>query len=181
MILFTTCYTYGENLFKICTAQRTKFSVKVFFNNVDKSGIFCGFVHIYYILAECPGGDCSTHRGKCLIFKNFPGWDLGLNFPSGRQLNPSGMIWKSREVNRQIYCVDLKIYTWFTQKYRDRWVTFKRQKSFLKVENRTQYTNHQMNKAVKNQIYPKKSQCIPLEWLYDMMCDQDSHTHYRTS
>ena len=31
-------------------------------------------------------------------------------------------------------------------------------KTTLKVQNRIQYTNHQMNNAVTNQIYPKKSQ-----------------------
>ena len=71
------------------------------------------------------------------------------------------------------------IYTWFTQKHRNNWVTFTwlkilrkialAIKSYLKVQNQTQYTNHQMNKAIKNQIYPKKSQYISLDWLFDMM------------
>ena len=29
--------------------------------------------------------------------------------------------------------------------------------------------NHQMNNAVKIQIYPKTSQYISLDWLFDMM------------
>lgn len=35
-------------------------------------------------LSQYPGGDYSTHRGKCQVFKNFPGLDLGVNFPPGR-------------------------------------------------------------------------------------------------
>ena len=43
-----------------------------------------------------------------------------------------------------------------------------------------------MNNAIKNQIYPKKSQYITLDWLFDMMyetkdCHQDLYTHYHTS
>ena len=36
-------------------------------------------------------------------------------------------------------------------------------KASLSVENRTQYTNHQMNNAVKNKIHLKKSQYIFLD------------------
>ena len=42
-------------------------------------------------------------------------------------------------------------------------------KTSLNVQNRTQYTNHQMNNAVTNQIYPKKSQYISLDRIFDMM------------
>ena len=34
---------------------------------------------------------------------------------------------------------------------------------------KTQYTNHQMNNAVKNLIYPKNSQYIFRDWLNDMV------------
>ena len=36
-------------------------------------------------------------------------------------------------------------------------------KASLKVENRTQYTNRQMNNAVKNKIYLKESQYMKLD------------------
>ena len=58
-------------------------------------------------------------------------------------------------------------------------------KTSLKVCNRTQYTNHQMNNAVTNQIYPKKSQYISLDRIFGINlkphCHQDSYTHYHTS
>ena len=59
------------------------------------------------------------------------------------------------------------IHIWFTQKHRNGWVTFK--KNFKKnwISHKiilkgleSKYTNHQINNAVKNQIYPKKSQYI---------------------
>ena len=50
-------------------------------------------------LSQYLGGDYLTHRGKCHIFKTFPGWDLVVHFPPGRQRNSPGMIWKSSEVN----------------------------------------------------------------------------------
>ena len=34
--------------------------------------------------SQYPGGGCSTHRGKRQISKYFPGWDLEVNFPTGR-------------------------------------------------------------------------------------------------
>ena len=47
-------------------------------------------------------------------------------------------------------------------------------------ENKTQYTNHQMNNAAKKQIYPKKSQYISLEWMFDMIVRNDSLTFTKT-
>lgn len=31
-------------------------------------------------LSQYPGETCSTHRGKCQMFKNFPGWNQGVSF-----------------------------------------------------------------------------------------------------
>ena len=60
------------------------------------------------------------------------------------------------------------IHTWSTQKHRNGWVTSKRQKILRKIGLaiiilkglESKYTNHQINNAVKNQIYPNKSQYI---------------------
>ena len=35
-------------------------------------------------LSQYPGGDGLTHREKFQILKNFPGWDLAVNFSPGR-------------------------------------------------------------------------------------------------
>ena len=37
-----------------------------------------------HTLSQYPDGDCLTHRGKCQIFKTFPGWDLVVNVPPRR-------------------------------------------------------------------------------------------------
>ena len=58
--------------------------------------------------ANTSNKDHSTHQGKCQLFKNFPGWDLEVNYPSGRQRNQLRIIKKSNEVNWRIYCTDLK-------------------------------------------------------------------------
>ena len=42
-------------------------------------------------LSQYTGGDCSTHRGKCQIFKNFPCCER-VDFPPGRHRNPLRMI-----------------------------------------------------------------------------------------
>ena len=42
-------------------------------------------------------------------------------------------------------------------------------KSSLKAYNRIQYTNYQMHNADTNRIYPKKSQNISLDRIFDMM------------
>ena len=70
-------------------------------------------------------------------------------------------------------------YTWFTLKHINDWVTFMCQnilrkialaiKSSLKAYNRIQYTNYQMHNADTNRIYPKKSQNISLDRIFDMM------------
>ena len=41
-------------------------------------------------LSQCPGGGYCIHQGKCQIFRNFPGLDLGVNFLPGRQQNQPG-------------------------------------------------------------------------------------------
>ena len=48
--------------------------------------------------------------------------------------------------------------------------------SILKSENRTEYMYHQKNDAVENQIHPEKSYNISLEWLFDMIVPNHSHT-----
>ena len=69
--------------------------------------------------------------------------------------------------------------TWLTQKHRNSCITFKCQKilwnialtikASLRVKNRTQYTNHQMNYASKNQIYNTSLWNDCLKWLYQMI------------
>ena len=69
------------------------------------------------------------------------------------------------------------IYIRLTEKHRSGWITFKCQKSSwnislaikesLRTENRTQYRNHQIINACKNQIYRKKSRYISLDWLHN--------------
>ena len=61
------------------------------------------------------------------------------------------------------------------------WVTFKFQrtlqnialaiKASVRVNNRAQYANHQMNNTVKNQTYPKKFECIFLDRLFDTILE----------
>ena len=82
--------------------------------------------------------------------------------------------------------LSLKVYTWSTKKHRNGWVTLKCQKNLvkycislaikasLKVKNRIQYTNHQMNNVATNQTYAKASQYIFLDWLFDMIVRNDS-------
>ena len=50
----------------------------------------------------------------------------------------------------------------------------------LRVEDTTQYTNHQMNNAVKTQIYLKNSQYISLDWLFHMTVRNDFLTVTKT-
>ena len=42
-------------------------------------------------LSQWDSGDFSTHSRKCQIFKNFPGWYLGVKFLPGRQESLSGI------------------------------------------------------------------------------------------
>ena len=43
-----------------------------------------GKLHFFlYILSHYSGGNCLTHRGKCQIYKNFPGWDIAVNSHRG--------------------------------------------------------------------------------------------------
>ena len=52
-------------------------------------------------------------------------------------------------------------------------------KASLRVGNRTQYTNHQMNNAVENQFYQRKSQYISFDRLFYTIEWNDSvHCHH---
>ena len=100
--------------------------------------------------------------------------------PTGDTTKPTGEDKKIQrgELMNILHWLD-NTYTWFTLKHINGWVTFKCQKilrkialamiSSLKVYNRIQYTNHHMNNAVTHQIYPRKSQYISLEQIFDMI------------
>ena len=53
-------------------------------------------------------------------------------------------------------------------------------KASFTVDNRTQYTKLQVDNTVKNQIYPKKSEYISLNSLFDMIVQSNSPTFTET-
>ena len=55
-----------------------------------------------------------------------------------------------------------------------------RSQSILRVANRTQYSNHQIDNAVKIQIYLTQSQCVSFNWLFHMIVRYDSLTLTKT-
>ena len=120
----------------------------------------------------------STWNTLYEVFKNLLGWNLEVNFPPGRQLNQPGMILKSSDVTdkyialnlKHLHLNDPKTQKWLNNIYLSNIALAI--KASLRVENRTQYMNHQMNSTVKNQIYSKKSQCISLYWLFGLMYER---------
>ena len=128
-------------------------------------------------LPQYLGGHWLTHGGKCQIFKNFPKWHPGAGFSPQRQRNKLGWLENLASKLTNILHWIKSIYTKMSKRHWIGWETFKCQKLLLnislaikeslRIENGTQYTNHQMNSAIKNQIYPEKSQQIYLYWLYN--------------
>ena len=110
--------------------------------------------------------------GKCQILKNFSRLDLGVSFPPRIQQNPPGMIWKSSQMNWQIYCADLKIYLPDWPKNTTMVVNLQASRKAYEIL----HTNHQMNNVFKNQIYLTESQHISLGWLFHMIARNDSLT-----
>ena len=120
-------------------------------------------------------------------FQKFYGVRPSSTFSTGEIRKPIGETTKSTVDDIKIQRGELtkiwhwlkNVYTWFTHKQRNGWLTFKCQKILRKialaiklslmVEKGTQYMNHLKNNAVKNQIYSKKSQYIYLDWLFDIM------------
>ena len=130
-------------------------------------------------LSQYPGGDCSVHRGKCRIFKNFLRWELGGEFSTR----------KTKKLTRDNIKIQrgelINILLWLKTIYTDgpkitRMDKLPSKLNFMKycikVENITQFTDHQMNSTVLNQIYPKKSECF----LSDMVTRNDSLTVTKT-
>ena len=109
---------------------------------------------------------------KMSNFRKFTEGNLGVIFPPEKQRNPPGMLWRFREVNWEIFCADWKtcIPDWSKNCQKTLWNITLAFKASLRVGNWTHYTNHQMNNAVKNQIY-SKAKYISLDWLFDMMCE----------
>ena len=142
-------------------------------------------------LSQYPGEHCLTHQGKRQIFKKCSRVRPKRKFSTGEIRKSTSEITKPTGDDMKIQRGELtnilrwlkNIYTWFIQKHNNHWEAFKSKKilwkiakvirSSLKVGNRTQYTNHQMNNAVKNQIYPKRSQYISLDWLFDIMYETE--------
>ena len=63
------------------------FIYKTFFVlEIFKLFYICLPSYLSYTLSQYLGGDWLTHRGKFQISKNFPGWDLAVNFSLGRNM-----------------------------------------------------------------------------------------------
>ena len=138
-------------------------------------------------MPQYPDGHCSAHRWECQIYKKNSGVTPRSKVSTGETKKPTG---DDMKILRGELTNTLRrrknTYTRLTQKKRNGWVNFKCQKALwnialaikasLRVVNRTQYTNRQMNNAVKNQIYPKKSQYISLDWLFQIIVWNDSLT-----
>ena len=148
-------------------------------------------VYYYFTLSRYRCGECSIYRRKCRIFKYFLVWDVGVNFPTRRKRNLPGWYENpTRWTGKYVALAWIYINTWMTQKHRNGWVTFKCQetlsnialarKASFTVDNRTQYTKLQVDNTVKNQIYPKKSEYISLNSLFDMMVQSNSPTFTET-
>ena len=144
------------------------------------------FEIIWSKTTPCPSNPVGT---AWLAGENakFSGVRSSSKFSTGEIRKPTGDTTKPTREDMKIQRGELmnimlwlkNIYTWFTLKHINGWVTFKCQKilrkialamiSSLKVYNRIQYTNHHMNNAVTHQIYPRKSQYISLEQIFDMI------------
>ena len=100
---------------------------------------------------------------KIAKFQKLSWWDVGVNFPPWSKEYRSGIIWISNEVNWQVYCDDLKLYllgwpknTEVTFKWQNiLWNIWLNSNEYLKIESETQYTNHQIHNAIKNQIFQR--------------------------
>ena len=97
---------------------------------------------------------------KMLNFQKFSSVGHRRKFSTGEARKSTGddMKIQRRELTNILRWLK-NIFTWLTQKHRNGWVTFKCQKNLnkyciikasLRVENRNQYTNNQVNNAVKN-------------------------------
>ena len=108
-ILFqqNNCFTNSAYFSLPLTNEKVKFwkiSNFLFFPSKVCCSNFLFFITPYL---SPPRGDCLTHKGKCHVFANFPGWDLRVNFSPGRHRNSP--VWYDM-VNWKIYFTNLKIY-----------------------------------------------------------------------
>ena len=113
-------------------------------------------------LPQCPGRDCSTHRGQCKNFKSFPGWDLGQVFHQGgiKKTN-RGWYENSATITATIFWNFLMFYKIFPSE---------QVKQFEIISNK--YDIYKLLYELSNiKLKPKGSSCIENELLY-RYCDQ---------
>ena len=119
---------------------------------------------------------------KMEISKYVPGCDLGVVFPPVRhQRNRSGWYENSTRWTNEFRLVPKHWSAWVWKSFANISLAIK---EFLRIENGNLYANYQMNKSIKNQIYPKINHNTS-PWadctIRQSGCHQNSYCCYHTT